>query len=86
MRDALEDIDTDEVFEGFSVGIYNKRGMVSKSLREGGVQERDLAEKYRAFADASKIEWPRTAKALRDIAMGYDEEARREDERASLDD
>jgi transcriptional regulator with XRE-family HTH domain len=86
VRDALEEIGTDEVFEGFSVGIYNNRGMVTKSLREGGAQERELAEKYRTFADASKIEWPRTAKELRDIAKGYEEKARREDERASLDD
>ncbi len=85
VRDALEEIDTDEVFEGFSVGIYNKRGMVSKSLREGGVQERDLAAKYQVFADANKIEWPRTAKALRDVAKRYEEEAHREDERASLE-
>jgi transcriptional regulator with XRE-family HTH domain len=79
VRDALEEIGTDKVFAGFGVGIYNKRGVVSKSLREGGDQERKLAEKYRAFADASKIEWPKTAAALRRIAMGYEEDARRED-------
>jgi len=85
VRDALEEIGTDEVFEGFAVGIYNKRGMVSKSMREGGAQERELAEKYRTFADASKIEWPRTAAILRRVALGYDEDARREDAQAMLD-
>jgi hypothetical protein len=39
VRDALEEIGTDEVFDGFRVGIYNKRGVVSKTLREGGAQE-----------------------------------------------
>ncbi len=86
VRDILEEIDSDEVFQGLSAGIYRRRGMHPKSRKEGGAQERGLAEKYRAFADASKIDWPGTAKALRDIAKAYDVEARREDERSSLDD
>jgi hypothetical protein len=85
VRDALEEIGTDEVFQGLAVGIYNKRGIVSKTLREGGAQERILAEKYRKFADASKIEWPKTAAILRRIADGYEDDARREDAQAAAD-
>ena len=54
-------------------------------MREGGAQERALAEKYRTFADASKFEWPKTAAALRRVAEGYEEDARREDARVKLD-
>ena len=85
VRDALEEIGTDDILGGFCAGIYNKRGLVSKSMREGGAQERALAEKYRTFADACKIEWPRTAAALRRVALGYEEDARREDARVKLD-
>ena len=88
VRDALEEIGidaTDAVFSGFSVGIYNKRGTFSKSLREGGAQERALAETYRGFADACKVDWPKTAATLRRVALGYDEDARREDTRVELD-
>ncbi len=85
VRDALEEIGTDDIIGGFCAGIYNKRGLVSKSMREGGAQERALAEKYRKFADACKIEWPRTAAALRRVALGYEEDARREDARVKLD-
>jgi transcriptional regulator with XRE-family HTH domain len=85
IRDALEDIGTEEVFDGFGVGIYNKRGMVSKSMREGGAQERALAEKYRNFAEASHVDWPKTAAALRRVADGYEEHARREDAEAEID-
>jgi hypothetical protein len=87
VRDALEEIGTDsgEVFQGFAVGIYNKRGMISKTFREGGAQERILAGKYRKFADASKIEWPKTSATLRRIADGYDDDARREDAQAAVD-
>lgn len=82
VRDAMEEIDTDEVFRGFSIGIYNKRGMHSRSPAEGGDLERALAQKYTEFAEASKIEWPKTAAALRRVAQGYEEDARREDAEA----
>jgi hypothetical protein len=85
VRDTLEEIGTDEVFQGLAVGIYNERGIVSRTMREGGAQERILAEKYRKFADASKIEWSKTAATLRRIADSYDEDARREDAQAALD-
>jgi hypothetical protein len=84
VRDALEDIGTEDIMGGFSTGIYNKRGLVSKSMRDGGIQERALAEKYRNFADTCRIEWPQTAGALRRIAQGYVEDARREDANAML--
>jgi transcriptional regulator with XRE-family HTH domain len=83
VRDALEEIGSDEVFGGFSVGIYNKRGVFSKTLKEGGAQERTLAEKYRQYADASNLEWTKTAATLRRIAEGYEEHARREDAQAT---
>ncbi len=40
VRDALEEIGSVDVFGGFRVGIYNKSGVVSKTLKEGGAQER----------------------------------------------
>jgi hypothetical protein len=85
VRAALEEIGTEEVFEGLYVGVYNKRGTYRKTFREGGAQERALAETYRAFASTSKVKWPKTAAALRRIAQGYEEDARREDTRALLD-
>ena len=77
VRDALEEIGTDDVFDGFRAGIFNKRGIYSKSGREGGAQERALAEKYRRFAEASKVDWPMTAAALRRVALEYEEDAPR---------
>jgi hypothetical protein len=81
VRDVIEEIDSDELIEGFKVGIFNRRGGYSKSPTEGGEQERALAKRYAAYADACDIEWPRTAAALRRVARGYEEKARREDER-----
>ena len=61
-------------------GIFGQRGVCSKSLFEGGEQERALAEKYRGFAAKCKMRWPRTALLLRRIADSYEGQARREDE------
>jgi transcriptional regulator with XRE-family HTH domain len=87
VRDALEEIslDSEEILSGFSAGIFNKRGLITRSLREGGDQERDLARTFRAFADACQGEWDRTAETLRRLARSYEEDARREDERLVLD-
>jgi len=85
IRDALEDVGTEDVFDGFEVGIFNKRAAYNKSLTEGGEQERALAKQYRAWADRSKIEWPKTAASLQRVAEGYEEQAQREDAKSLLD-
>src|SRR5262249_14300628 len=79
IRDALEEVGTEDIFHGFEIGIFNTRGAYSKSPTEGGEQERTLAKQYRAWADRSKIEWPKTAASLLHVAEGYEEQARRED-------
>jgi hypothetical protein len=52
-------------------------------LSEGGVQERALADKYRALAEPL-AKWPRTAAMLLDIANSYEAQARHEDEEVEL--
>jgi transcriptional regulator with XRE-family HTH domain len=79
VRDAIEDVASDDLASGFEVGIYNKRGAYRKSPEEGGDQERSFANRYQDWAQVCKIEWPRTAASLRRVADGYAAEARRED-------
>ena len=85
VREVLEEIGTNEILGGWDVGIVNNRCLSWKSLREGGVQERELASKYRAFAEAARIDYPRTAEALREVSKFYENQARQEDDRATLD-
>jgi len=82
IRDVIEEVASEELIRGFEVGIFNKRGVFSKSWTEGGAQERALAQHYAAYADACAIEWPSTAAALRRVAQQYEEDARRSDEEA----
>jgi hypothetical protein len=79
IRDALEEIGTEAVFDGFEVGIFNNRGASCKLANAGGDQERGIAQRYRGYADVCKIEWPKTAAALYRVAEGYEQQARRED-------
>jgi hypothetical protein len=82
VRDAIEEFGTEDFADGLEVGIMNNRGAVMRALNEGGVQERDLAKKYFDWAEAVRIEWPKTAAALRRVGEHYEAYARREDAEA----
>lgn len=82
VRDVLEDAPDERLSRGFSIGVYNKRGVTSRGMTEGGQQEYELADKYAAWAEAVQASHPRTAAALRNIAESYREEGRRNDEEA----
>ena len=84
IRDLIEEFASDDIERGIHVAVYNKRGVVTKSLTEGGVQERLLAERYADYARPVSDSWPRTAGMLRSISETYNHEARREDVNAEL--
>lgn len=80
VRDVLEAAPDNRLERGFSIGLFNKRGVTSRGLTDGGKQEYDLAAKYERWASAVQATHPRTALALRDLAASYREEGRRNDE------
>lgn len=84
IRNVIEECESEELERGLCIGFHNRRGVVSKSLYEGGKQERELAETYQRYADACS-KWPRTAAALRRVAEDYINQARTEDERAKIE-
>ncbi len=84
VRDLMDDLGDQEIENGIEIGIFNNRGVINKSLTEGGTQERRLAETYRGYAEALDDGWPRTAAMLRRIPDVYTSEARREDVKAEL--
>ena len=84
VRNAIEEFGSEALTDGFEIGIRNKRGMYWKALDEGGSQEREEAKRYSVWAEASKIEWPKTAAALRRVGEQYEADARREDAEAEL--
>ena len=77
--EVLETIASQEIAAGFEMGVYNARGVVSRSLDEGGAQERALSAKYRAWAERLSFDYPYVASILERIAEDYDRDAERED-------
>jgi hypothetical protein len=86
VRELIEEIASKDLEAGIDIGIYNKRGVWTKSLSEGGRQERELAETYLQYATAVADEYPRTASLLRRIAHSYTADAHQEDLRTELRD
>ena len=82
--EILETIASQEVAAGFEMGVYNARGAHSRSLDEGGKQERELSARYRAWADQLAFDYPHTASILERIAKDYDRDAEREDSEVLL--
>ena len=77
--EVLESIASENIARGFEIGVYNGHGVVSRSLEEGGKQERELSAKYRAWAERLAFDYPYVANILERIAQGYDRDAERED-------
>ncbi|MFI5399189.1 MAG: hypothetical protein ACHQ9S_26965 [Candidatus Binatia bacterium] len=79
VRDVIEAVGSEDLEAGFSTGLYNSRGVVTKDLLQGGEQERSIAEHYEKQASGLEKSWPRTAALVRSIAEGYRRDAKRED-------
>jgi hypothetical protein len=82
VRDLIEEIRSDHFENGLRSGKLNSRGLVTWDPTGGGVQERDLAAQFRAWAEQVTDGWHRTAALLRQLADEYDQWARREDDRS----
>lgn len=78
----VDEIGSKELDNGFIIGIYNKRGVVSKSLFEGGEQERELAKLYREYSSKLAIQYPRISAILKKVAEDYENQAKQEDKEA----
>ena len=80
VRDALEVLMSEHLADGLRTALYNKRGVHFRG--EGGDQERELADKYRSWADALQYTHPDVAKVIYKLVDTYQREAAREDEAA----
>lgn len=77
---VLDRRELERVREGFPIGVYRKRGVVTRRADEGGDQERALAARYRGLAHRHAVDFPRVAAMLERIAEAYDHDAARADE------
>jgi len=84
LRDLIEELGCEEIEKGIIIGISNGRGVVSRSIAEGGAQERAIAERYINYARILRDNWPHTARLMKKIADEYEIEACREDGNTEL--
>lgn len=84
VREVIEDLESEEIGRGLEIGIINKRGVTSRSITAGGLQEWQLAATFEKDASICNFQWPATATVLRRIAKRYVAQAKEEDERLEL--
>lgn len=71
---VVERLRSADVEHAIMIERFNMRGVYVKDLFEGGLQERNLAAKYRGWADANGL-FPRTKSMLTAIAERWDRDA-----------
>ena len=81
---VLDRPEFNQMRRGFEIEVYNTRGVTTRGLTDGGMQERALAQRYSSWASQLASRWPRVASLLRRIADHYIAEAEREDVEAQL--
>ncbi|HKF81476.1 MAG TPA: helix-turn-helix domain-containing protein [Solirubrobacterales bacterium] len=84
VRELIERVGSTSIETGMEVGIFNGRGITSRSPYDGGQQERELAQEYRVWARKTAASWPRTSRVLRSIAESFERDAKHHDVRAEI--
>ena len=83
--EAIERIGSMQIGRGFNIGVHNGRGVTTRAIGEGGLQERELASKYRRWAEQRAYDYPYVSSILEGIASDYERQATWEDDRAKVD-
>ena len=82
---AIEDINTEELKEGYSVGMWNKRGETTRGTFDGGGIERERAEYFGVLASEHMCDYPNVAEVFQRLQDEYGLRANSHDEVAERD-
>lgn len=85
VQQVMEENDSEEIGRGFMTGVANSRGVVTKSLHEGGNQEYQLAAKYLALSEKVLLRYPKVSKLLGFVADRYAADGKRADRDAAAE-
>lgn len=86
VREVIETTRSREMELGIVIGIQNGRGVTQRGILDGGEQERSIAMRYRQWAKATELEWPRTAALLERVARTFEEHGQWHDQNAERTD
>ena len=82
---AIEDINTEELKEGYSVGMWNKRGATIRGAFEGGGIEHERAGYFGELASELMCDYPNVAEVFQRLQDNYGRQGNRLDEMAERD-
>ena len=82
--EIMERMSSQQIGRGFNIGVYNERGVHSRSIGAGGAQERELAAQYRGWAKLRAFDYPFVSNVLESIAVTYDREATQYDNETKI--
>ena len=85
---VIEDINTEELKEGYSIGMLKKRGVTIRGAFDGGTIERERAEYFAQLASEVMCYYPNVSEIFSELQGDYERYERERDEeaeRAKLD-
>ena len=82
VSEAMEAVASEEIANGFVIATLNARGAHWRG--EGGTQERELAQRYRNWAERRAYSFPFVSSVLSRVAESYDHEAQRQDSETTV--
>jgi hypothetical protein len=81
----LENLNSDAVLDNYSSALFNKRGYSSREPFDGGSIEREHATHFNGLSGKVKFKFPKVAALFKRLALGYEFEAKQQDERSERD-
>lgn len=83
VRQVMEEIQSERIMRGARTGVFNSRGIHARG--KGGEQERELANRYRTWAQAIQLSHPYvSSNLLMELAKTYEREGSREDTESEI--
>ena len=82
---AIEDINTEKLKMGYSVGMWNKQGVTVRGAFDGGSIEHERAEYFGKLASELMCDYPNVAEVFQRLQDDYGRQGNRHDEIAERD-
>jgi hypothetical protein len=83
LAQVLEELTSDAVESGLEIEAFNTRGVTTRAMLDGGLQERELAAQWTIRAESVPTKWTRAKRMCERIAASWEQTAREMDERAA---
>lgn len=80
----MEELNSEELFHNYNIGLFNKRGFTSRGGYDGGDIERNNAEYFDELRKKCQLLYPRVAKVFGDLSEQYLGMAKEMDNQATI--